>query len=73
MDFCDFPGFWQCCTMQLPGPGEGSSNHLASHPQRRALETAIYHSMWMVVKIVVPIWIPMIVRHLIFRVPKKGP
>ena len=25
-----------------------------------------------VVKIVVPFWIPMIIRHLIFRVPKKG-
>ena len=26
-----------------------------------------------VVKTMVPFWIPIIVRHLIFRVPKKGP
>ena len=25
------------------------------------------------VKIMVPFWVPIIVRHLIFRVPKKGP
>ena len=30
-------------------------------------------SIWMVVKIMVPFWIPIIIRHLIFRVPKKGP
>ena len=29
--------------------------------------------MWVVIKIVVPLWIPTIIRHLIFRVPKKGP
>ena len=28
---------------------------------------------WVVVKIMVPFWIPIIIRHLIFRVPKKGP
>ena len=28
--------------------------------------------MWVVVKIMVPFWIPIIIRHLIFRVPKKG-
>ena len=27
----------------------------------------------LVVKIMVPFWIPIIIRHLIFRVPKKGP
>ena len=27
----------------------------------------------MVVKIMVPFWVPNIVQHLIFRVPKKGP
>ena len=30
-------------------------------------------STWMVVKIMVPFWAPVIIRHLIFRVPKKGP
>ena len=28
---------------------------------------------WMVVKIMVPFWVPIIIRHLLFRVPKKGP
>ena len=27
--------------------------------------------MWVVVKIMVPFWVPNIVRHLIFRVPKR--
>ena len=30
-------------------------------------------NIWVVVKIMVPFWIPIIIRHLIFRVPKKGP
>ena len=29
--------------------------------------------MWVVVKIMVPFWVPIAIRHLIFRVPKKGP
>ena len=29
--------------------------------------------MWVVVKIMVPFWALIIIRHLIFRVPKKGP
>ena len=29
--------------------------------------------IWVVVKIMAPFWIPIIVRHLIFRVPNKGP
>ena len=28
---------------------------------------------WVVVKIMVPFWVLNIIRHLIFRVPKKGP
>ena len=32
-----------------------------------------YDLIWVVVKIMVPFWIPSIIRHLIFRVPKKGP
>ena len=27
--------------------------------------------IWVVVKIMVPFWVPIIIRHLIFRVPKK--
>ena len=29
--------------------------------------------MWVVVKIMAPFWIPIIIRPLIFRVPKRGP
>ena len=30
-------------------------------------------SIWVVVKIMVPFWVPNIIRHLLFRVPKNGP
>ena len=30
-------------------------------------------SIWVVVKIMEHFWIPIIIQHLIFRVPKKGP
>ena len=30
-------------------------------------------NMWVVVKIQVPFWVLYIIRHLMFRVPKKGP
>ena len=30
-------------------------------------------SIWVVFKIMVPFWIPILIRHLIFRVAKKGP
>ena len=29
--------------------------------------------IWVVVKIRVPFWVPIIIRHLLFRVPPKGP
>ena len=29
-------------------------------------------SIWVVVKIMVPFWVPIIIRHLLFRVPKIG-
>ena len=29
--------------------------------------------IWVVVKNMVPFWVPIIIRPLIFRVPKKGP
>ena len=28
--------------------------------------------MWVVVKIIFPVWVPIIIRHLLFRVPKNG-
>ena len=34
--------------------------------------SAEFHT-WVVVKIMVPFWVPIIIRHLLFRVPKKGP
>ena len=36
-------------------------------------DEGMFHSIWVVVKIMVPFWIPAILRHPIFRVPKKGP
>ena len=30
-------------------------------------------SIWVVVKIMVPLWVPIMIRRLLFRVPKKGP
>ena len=30
-------------------------------------------ALWVVVKIVVPFLVPIIIRHLLFRAPKKGP
>ena len=40
--------------------------------RRQTLE--VYQSVkWVVVKIMVPFWVPIIIRHLILRVPKKGP
>ena len=32
----------------------------------------IYICIWEVVKIMVPFGVPIIIRHLVFRVPKKG-
>ena len=29
-------------------------------------------NIWVVVKIMVPVWVPSIIRHTLFRVPKKG-
>ena len=38
----------------------------------KKMETTIMGYMG-IVKIMVPFWVPIIIRHLIFRVPKKGP
>ena len=34
---------------------------------------AIFAVIWVVVTIMVPFWVLIIIRHLLFRVPKKGP
>ena len=39
---------------------------------QHSLDNPLEHGR-VVIKIVVAFWIPIIVRHLIFRVPKKGP
>ena len=33
----------------------------------------MYMHMWVVVKTRVPLWVPIMIRHLLFRVPKMGP
>ena len=44
------------------------------HAQTMGLQRLIkIIDIWVVVKIMVPFWVPAIIRHLIFRVPKKGP
>ena len=35
--------------------------------------TRVSKLYWVVVKIMVPFWVPIKIRHLIFRVSKKGP
>ena len=32
----------------------------------------LHYAMWVVVKIMVPFWVPVFLRHLLFRVPKMG-
>ena len=39
----------------------------------RRLTNARQSYTWVVVKIIVPFWVLNIIRHLKFRVPKKGP
>ena len=36
------------------------------------MEKRVETTIWVVVKIMVPFWVPIIILHLIFRVPKKG-
>ena len=37
------------------------------------LQPSLQEFIGLVVKMMVPFWVPIIVRHLLFRVPKKGP
>ena len=32
-----------------------------------------WQAIWVVVNVMVPFWVPIFIRHLLFRVPKKGP
>ena len=54
------------------GLAEGSLRvlHVSKTPP---LNRGLYIYIWVVVKIMVPLWVPIIIRHLLFRVPQKGP
>ena len=51
-----------------PKPSTLSTGPMGCH---ELLPGSVNHT-WVVVK-VMPFWIPMIIRHLIFRAPQKGP
>ena len=59
--------------------GESSKLVAPTNWEDTSVETCFPNSpecrfeIWVDVKIMVPFWIPIIVRHLIFRVPEKGP
>ena len=57
--------------LQLNGLGFGDHSYFLVY----GFQISIYLCMciWVVVKIMVPFWVPIIIRPLIFRVPKKGP
>ena len=41
--------------------------------QEIGVHEGLHKVIWVVVKIMVPFWIPVVIRPLIFGVPKKGP
>ena len=45
---------------------------MSSSFPRRALNDPVRNIIWVVVKIGVSFWVLIIIRHLLFRVPKKG-
>ena len=57
--------------------GAGAIGEIKDSRQRKfSVELAQrirYVQTWVVVKMMVPFWIPSTIWHLIFRVPKKGP
>ena len=56
------------CTIRTNHAGQGRS--LSKYVRKKLIGSI---STWVVVKIMVPFWVPIIIRHLLFRVPKKGP
>ena len=58
-----------------PAVAKPSSMHMPHLRRDWVLLEGSHHEepMWVVVKMMVPFWIPIIIRHLILRVPKKGP
>ena len=55
-------------------PPDGCPRALGFHDRGRCagIKLRLAFGIWVVVKIMVPFWIPIIIRPLIFRVPKKG-
>ena len=37
------------------------------------MEEPLHYPIWVIVRVMVPFWVPIIIRHLIVRVPEKGP
>ena len=53
----------------LPGTVPGAKHEETTQGFGRAIS----EDTWVVVKIRIPFWVLNIIRHLLFRVPKKGP
>ena len=59
---------WQEVKYMMPAVAQ----QICSDSFLRTMEISSRHT-WVVVKIMVPFWVPIIKRHLLFRVPKEGP
>ena len=59
------------------GGGGGGGAHTAQGSESckpdPGLQGLYRVSIWVVVEIMAPLWVPIIIRHLLFRVPKRGP
>ena len=67
---------WVCIGSRARASGQGGKRWTRTIEAREILNPkpcTLGACIWVVVKIMVPLWIPIIIRHLIFRVPKKGP
>ena len=69
-DACLQQGLDSLNQSHLQGQGDLVSSLLAPMTH---IVTLVIPIIRVVVKIMVPFWIPIIIRHLIFRGPKKGP
>ena len=50
-----------------------ANGSVEGHTQKHANAHTDTLGTWVVVKIMVRFWVPSIIRHPLFRVPKKGP
>ena len=46
---------------------------LTPSPRKPAAPCGAFDPIWVVVKMMVPFWVQIIIRHLLFRVLRKGP